>query len=146
MTTPTHILAGLVIGKMTGHYAAAIIASNIMDLDHLLAYRRGGVLFKPLQMFKHMTEPKDMLGDQRGIFHNVFVAAAICVLAAWLMPAIGVTVTAAYFLHLLFDALDGSRYWPFYPNQTIELNGPVSYCTWKEGALALGLVLAFFVV
>ncbi len=146
MTTPTHILAGLVIGKMTGHYAVAIVASNIMDLDHLLAYRRGGVLFKPLKMFKHMTEPKDTLGDQRGILHNVFVAAVVCAIIAWLFPPAGLAVTLGYFTHLLFDALDGSRYWPFYPNQTIELNGPVSYCTWKEGVLALGLILAFFVV
>ena len=38
MYFPSHIAAGLVIGKLTGDYTTAVIASVFPDIDHLYAF------------------------------------------------------------------------------------------------------------
>jgi membrane-bound metal-dependent hydrolase YbcI (DUF457 family) len=92
MTTPTHLAAGLLIGRITGHMDWAILAAVLVDLDHVFSYVKHGVLFKPKQLIKTLTDVNDPWDDQRGIMHNFFVAGALSLLMFFLMPTIGLTL------------------------------------------------------
>lgn len=140
MTLPTHCLLGLIIGKLTGQYTAALVGSLFMDVDHLPSYVRHGLLGHPKKMLQVALKSTDEWGDQRGIFHNAFVAAPVVAAVSVLWPFAGWAFGLAYVGHLVLDALDGSGYVPFSPLWRYSLRGPVTYATWREWALSTVLL------
>ena len=66
----THIIAGLLVGKLTGNYTFALLGSVLIDMDHLFSYIKHGVLFSPRKFWRTITSREDLWGDQRGILHN----------------------------------------------------------------------------
>lgn len=52
MFVPTHIIGGLLIGKITGSYIPALIGATLIDLDHLIVYTKYGLLSKPKRFLK----------------------------------------------------------------------------------------------
>lgn len=146
MTIPTHIMAGLIIGKVTGNYSLAIASSVIMDFDHLQSYIKSGVIFKPKLFWNIVTSKVDPYGDQRGYLHNfvVFIVLSIILLFAFgdmLTPLI-----LGWFGHLFLDALDNSAYWPFYSYKWININGPILYASYQEFVFAILLLVIYFVI
>src|SRR3989344_8464640 len=108
MTLPTHVLAGLIIGKITGDFPTALAGSLVMDLDHTISYFRHGILFKPHQLFKAIHNESDLWGDQRNFLHSIFSYVGISVLLLAINFNFGLVFSIAYFFHLVFDALDGA--------------------------------------
>jgi hypothetical protein len=146
MFLPTHLATGLIIGKLTGNYSISLIGSVIMDLDHLLAYYRVGILFNLKKLFAAITSKASIGISQRNYLHNIF----ICLLAITISLAInfsaGLIFSIAYILHLILDSLDDSRYYPFYPNIKINLHGPIKYFSWEEFVITFILILIFFII
>ena len=66
----THLIAGLLIGKLTGNFTWALVGTVLIDADHLLSYVKHRVLFNPKKFWKTITLRDDPWGDQRGILHN----------------------------------------------------------------------------
>lgn len=132
MTLPTHILAGLIIGKVTGNFPASMAGSILIDTDHLVSYIKHGILFKPKQLTKALTDEKDPWGDQRGYLHNIFAWFVISLLAILLNFGFGITLSLAYLVHLLFDALDTSDFYPLYPSKKISTKGFIKYYSRQE--------------
>lgn len=146
MTLPTHVLAGLVIGKITGNFPLAIAGSIAMDLDHLISYFRHGILFNPRRLFKAISSETDPWGDQRNFLHNVFVFLGITAFFLVVNFPLGVVFSIAYFFHLLFDALDTADYYPLFPYRKIVLKGFVKYYSKQEVFFAFSLLLAFLIL
>lgn len=140
MTFPTHCLLGLLIGKMTGNYTAALIGSVAVDLDHIASYARHGMLRNPRLFWKTATSAVDPYGDQRGFLHNAFAVAAIAIGIGFIHPGIGLTLVLAHGGHLLLDALDGSGVQPFLPWSRWNFRGPIAYASWREGVFAVFLL------
>ncbi|MDO8552015.1 MAG: metal-dependent hydrolase [bacterium] len=146
MTFPTHILAGLIIGKLTGDYTAAITGSLFMDLDHLISYHQNGILFKPKAILHESLTEKDPWGSQKNIFHSVQAWVVISLLAMAFNLLFGLIFSLAYFIHLFLDALNGDVY-PFYPYKKFKLTKPIiRYLSKKEAVLGLSLLLIFLAV
>lgn len=141
MTLPSHLLLGAIVGTATGDPITAIAVSALVDVDHLYSYAKHGVLWRPKQFWKTITDKADPYGDQRGYLHNIVVAAGISALTFLINPAFGITFTAAYFGHLLLDALDTSDYWIFYPNKSVNLRGFVDYYSKQEILFDIGLLI-----
>lgn len=144
MTFPTHILAGLIIGKLTGDYTAALTGSLVMDIDHFFSYHRHGVLFKPGRMIRHSLTAEDPLGNQKNIFHSVQAWIIASLLAMAFNMHFGLTFSLAYIVHLILDALNGDMY-PFYPYKKFQIKKPlIRYLSKGEGIFAACLALVFW--
>ncbi len=146
MTLPTHFLLGMIIGKVTGNYPAAVAASVLVDLDHLQSYITHGVILKPKKLWQALTDQKDPWGDQRGIFHNIIFFGIVAIPLTFLGGSVGKIVALGYFGHLVLDTLDGSDYWPLYPNKAINLRGPIKYGSLQELIFFCILLVIFIVI
>jgi hypothetical protein len=145
MLLPTHLAAGLIIGKLTGDYTTAFIGSAAVDLDHFFAFYRSHILLKVKKIILAATKQNFLVSNQRNYFHNVlfFLLVSLAVSAANLR--IGLVFGLAYFIHLVFDSLDNQSYFPFYPNKKIKLQGPIRYFSKQEIIFALALFFIFLV-
>jgi hypothetical protein len=146
MLFPTHLLAGLIIGKITGDYPTSLIGSVIIDSDHLVAYYRNGILFKFKKFIAATFNRIDQITDARNYFHNAILFMAVAIVAMFINFKIGLVFSLAYFVHLIFDSLDNVNYLPFYPSQKLNFNGPIKYCSLQEFIFSLILFIIFFLV
>ena len=146
MTLPTHLLAGLIIGKITGDYATAITGSLVMDLDHAVSYFRHGILFKPKQLFQAIKEEADPWGDQRNFMHSIFSWVIISILLSIINFHLGLVFSLAYFFHLVFDALDSANFYPFFPFRKFAIKGFVKYFSKQEIAFDVILLTVFILI
>jgi membrane-bound metal-dependent hydrolase YbcI (DUF457 family) len=146
MTFPTHLMAGLVIGKLTGNYSLSIAGSLFLDIDHAFSYAKNGILLKPKQLWKAVTDREDPYGDQRYFLHNFFVFLIITTIVLLLDLRIGLIFGIAYLGHLILDALDNSDYFPFFPNKKFNVRGPIRYFSIEESLVFFLLVIIFFLI
>lgn len=146
MLLSTHLAAGLIISKLTGNYNASLLGSVIMDLDHLIAYYRTGILLKFNKVFIAITGRADIGLPQRNFFHNVLFCLLIAAAVSVMNFSVGLTFGAAYVCHLILDALDSENYYPFYPGLKINLRGPIKYFSRQEFIITFILLLIFFII
>ena len=150
MTIPTHILVGLIIGKVTGNFSVAIAGSLVMDLDHTISYFRHGILFKPKKLLAVASNVADPWGDQRNFLHSIFSWIIISLLFSFIDLRLGAIFSVAYFCHLILDALDSADFYPFFPFfKKIVIKGFVAYYSKQEIAINACLIFvlaALFVV
>ena len=140
MTLPTHLILGLIIGKATGNYPLAVVASIAVDVDHFVPFAQNGVLWSPRKLWRVMTDRTDPLGTPRFILHNVFLGVAICAGSFLIHPPLGLIVSLAYAGHLALDALDDTIYFPLYPKTSVNIRGPIQYFSKAEIAFAAVLI------
>lgn len=141
MTLPTHFLAGLIIGKITGDFPTAISGSLIIDLDHLISYWRHGILFNPNKLLKATLTESDPWGDQRNLLHSLFSFIAVSTTFLIINLKFGFVFSIAYFFHLVLDGLDGAAFYPFFPLKSFLIKGFIHYYSKQELIFALCLVL-----
>lgn len=141
MTLPTHVLAGLIIGKITGDFPAALAGSLVMDLDHTISYFRHGILFKPRKLFTAVSAEADPWGDQRNFLHSIFSWVVISILLLIINFKFGLIFSIAYFFHLVLDALDSADFYPFFPFRKPAIKGFVKYYSKQEIILDICLIL-----
>lgn len=146
MILSTHLAAGLIISKLTGDYNASLLGSVIMDLDHLIAYYRTGILLKFRKVLVATTGRADIGLPQRNFFHNVFFCLVVSAAVSVMNFSAGLTFGAAYACHLILDALDSEAYYPFYPSLKINLRGPIKYFSRQEFIFTFILLLIFFII
>ena len=146
MTYPSHLLAGLIIGKATGDYPTAIAGSMLIDLDHMVSYVRHGIWYKPRALFKVLTDENDPWGDQRNFLHNVVVWAVCSALLMFASFKFGTVFSIAWFFHLVFDAFDNADYYPFYPSKKFVIKGFVKYYSKQEIIFDLCLLAVFLIM
>jgi membrane-bound metal-dependent hydrolase YbcI (DUF457 family) len=143
MTLPTHVLVGLIIGRITGDFTTALVGSLVMDLDHAISYFRHGILFKARQLLKAISHEEDPWGDQRNFLHSIFSWAAISAVILFINFQIGLVFSVAYFFHLVLDALDGADFYPFFPFfKKVVIKGFVKYYSSQEIIFDICLMLA----
>lgn len=146
MTLPTHLLAGLIIGKLTGNYTAAIAGSLLIDLDHIVSFYRHGILFKLKKLIKEISDEKDPWKDQRNYLHNIFVWAAISVILCLINFNFGIIFSICYAVHFVFDALNTVNFYPFYPSKKFPVKGFIKYGTRRELIFDLFLIIVLVLV
>src|SRR5688572_3028271 len=108
MTAPSHLIVGLLLGKLTGNYAVAITSSLVIDIDHLISYYKHGILFKPREFWNAITTETDPWDDQRNILHSVVSWFLISGIFFLFNQEMGIVVLLGYLCHLLLDALDAA--------------------------------------
>ena len=143
MTWPTHILAGLIIGKITGDFPTAMAGSLLVDMDHIVSYYKNGILFQPREILRASVTEADPWGDQRNFLHSIFSWVAISVFLLMINRELGVVFSIAYFFHLVCDALDGADFYPFFPFRRFAIKGFINYYSKHEIVFDVGLIGVF---
>lgn len=120
MFIPTHIIGGLLIGKITGNYIPALIGATLIDLDHVVVYAKYGLLLK-LKKILCIAFNKEHLDEyQRGFFHSIFALVPICFISFLINFDFALSFSLGYACHLLFDASDNADFYPFFPWKKIN--------------------------
>ena len=146
MTLPTHLIAGLIIGKLTGNYSLALASSVLPDIDHLPSYIKSGIILKPKLFWKTVTSQKDSFGNQRGYLHNFLIFVIISTILFLVLNILAIPLILGWLGHLLLESLDNSDYWPLYPNKSINIKGPIKYGTKDELVLFTILIITYFLI
>ncbi|MBI2404884.1 metal-dependent hydrolase [Candidatus Gottesmanbacteria bacterium] len=146
MTLPTHILAGFIIGKLTGDFPTALAGSLAVDVDHAIPYIRHGMLRKPRRLLQTIFGKTDPWGDQRNVFHSVFSWFVISLLLFTVQSRFGSVFSIAYMVHLVLDAVDGAVFYPFFPFKKFVIKGPVPYASQQEIIFDVCLLSVFLVL
>ena len=142
MYTSTHLALGLIIGKATGDYSAALWGSLIIDVDHLIpAIEKKIFNFKKL--WKRFHSSKD---SSRSYFHSIFSWAIVSLVICLIDFNFGIVFSLAYLGHLLLDAIDNSDFFPFYPFKKYNIKGFIPYYSKKELAFSLYLLFIFVII
>ncbi len=141
-----HLFLGLIIGKLSGFYIIALIGAVLIDLDHLIAYARHKVLFKPKKLWKTITASKDLLGGQRNFPHSFITWLIISLIIILINVEIGLVFSLAYLSHLMLDMFDNGDFYLFYPFKKFKFKGPMKYLSKEEFAFTLILLLIFVLI
>lgn len=144
MSIGSHIVAGLLIGKLTGDYTTSIIASLIIDIDHFIPFIKHKVILSPRKLWEIVTNKDDPFGNQRNYLHSIFAWVPISIIAILINFNVGIVISIAYLVHLLLDALDSSDFYPFYPMKW-NLKGPVEYLSGGEFVFTLIMLLIYLI-
>jgi len=136
----THLALGLIIGKLSGNYPAAILGSVIIDIDHFIPFIEKKKNFKLMKFWRDMQ--KSGPGDSsRSYLHSFFAWAFFSLIICWIDLNFGLIFSLAYLGHFLLDAIDDSDFYPFYPIKKFNIKGFIPYFSRKE--LFFSLVLFF---
>lgn len=146
MTLPTHVLAGLIIGKLTGDFPTALAGSLAVDVDHVISYIRHGILLKPRRLLQTIFHEADPWGDQRNVLHSVFSWFVISLLFFIVHSTFGSIFSIAYMIHLVLDAVDSADFYPFFPFKKFSIKGPIPYYSKQEVVFNICLLLVFLVL
>lgn len=153
MTWPTHIIAWLIIWHLTWDYITAVACSFLVDVDHLLPIVKNWLLFHPKKIRSMMIDPNvtnDPVTwekeDQRNYLHSVFSFVILSALVLLISIPVGIVFAIAYCVHLSFDMLDKSDYYPFYPFKCINVKWFIRYFSKQEFLFACGLFIVWLVL
>ena len=139
-----HLLAGLIIGKLSGSYLVALIGALFVDLDHLIIYIKHKIILKPKKLWRIIINHRDPYGFQRNFLHSFISWAIISVIILIINFNLGAVFSLAYLTHLLFDLVDNADFYPFYPFKW-NVKGPIKYFSKGEMIFTL-ILLAIFVL
>ena len=145
MFFPAHLAAGLIVGKLSGDYAPALMGALLIDVDHLTTYARHGILFSPKKFWRAITNPEDPYGDQRNFLHSFITLGFLSVVYFVYSSIFFGIFLFGYATHLLLDLLDGSDFYPLYPLR-INFKGPIKYLSSAEFVVTLALFGVFLVI
>jgi hypothetical protein len=110
-----HLLLGIILGKLYGHYALFILGSLFPDLDHLyiIIKNRLFTIKKIAQTIKYESEYE--LKYKTPLFHSllglILFSAIICIFYG----AGALYFAIAYLIHLLIDWIDIDEKYYLYP-------------------------------
>jgi len=69
-----------------------------------------------------LLEPEDtIITDQRNYFHSIFAFVILSLIILLINVPVGIVFAIAYAVHLCFDMLDKSDYYPLFPNKSINV-------------------------
>jgi hypothetical protein len=140
-----HIVAGLIIGKITGNYLLALAVSLLIDIDHLIPYIKNKIIFSPKKFWQIITNPSDPYGNQRNYLHSFFTLVVISLIALLIDINMGFIISITYLSHLFLDMLDASDFYPLYPLK-YNLIGPIKYLSKSEFVFTFLLFIIYLFV
>lgn len=143
MYATTHLALGLVIGRLTGDYQAALIGSLIIDIDHLVpAFKEKRIFnFKKLWLLS-----KSSTDSARSFLHGIFPWIGLSTLICFFDLGFGLVFALGYFGHLLLDALDDSPLFILYPSKKINIKGFIPYFSLEEFIFSVTLFCAYLMI
>jgi membrane-bound metal-dependent hydrolase YbcI (DUF457 family) len=143
MYATTHLALGLIIGKISGDYSAALIGSLAIDIDHMFPAFQEKRLFN---IKKYWEKSKDYKDSGRSYFHGIFALIFFSVILYFFDPRFALIFAIAYLGHFLLDALDNSDFMPFYPFGKFNIKGFIPYFSKQELVFSLILFLIFIIL
>ncbi len=143
MYSTTHLALGLIIGKVTGDYQAAVLGSLIIDIDHLIPNFQQKNKFILKDFWKKTKDSRD---SSRSYFHSFFAWIIFSIIVCLIDYKFGLVFSLAYLGHFLLDALDDSSFYPIFPIKKFDIRGFIPYYSKEELFFSLILFFIFIVI
>ncbi len=143
MYATTHLALGLIIGKISGDYSAALIGSLAIDIDHLFPAIKEKRFFN---IREYWRRSRSYLGGDRSYFHNIFSLLFFSIVLYFFDARFAIVFAIAYLGHFLLDALDNSDFKPFLPLKNVNIKGFIPYYSKQELMFSLVLFFVFIVL
>ncbi|MDD3711267.1 MAG: metal-dependent hydrolase [Patescibacteria group bacterium] len=143
MYATTHLALGLIIGKISGDYSAALIGSLAIDIDHMFPAMREKRFLNIREYWKRSRSYAD---SGRSYFHGIFALIFFSVILYFFDPRFALIFSIAYLGHFFLDALDNSDFMPFYPLSKFNIKGFIPYFSKQEFVFSLILFLVFIIL
>jgi len=140
----THLLFGLLLGKMMGNVLLVAIGSVLVDVDHIYVFIKRGIIFYPRKLWASMFTPHDPYGTQRTVAHSLFAWIIVTIAMSFVNKQYGAMISIGYLTHLMLDAIDNDDLQLMFPLKG-HIRGPVVYNSRVEYFLNIILVAIIFV-
>jgi hypothetical protein len=141
-------MAWLIIGQLTWDYTTAVAVSFLIDTDHLRPIIKDGELLHPKHIRRIMINPKvtrdpktGKKEDERNYLHSIFTMIILSAIVLLINFPMWIVCTIAYAVHLGFDMLDKSDYYPLFPLKIINIKWIIRYCSRQEFFFAAWLFI-----
>ncbi len=146
----THLLSGLLVGKLVGGSMILIaVGAVIVDIDHLYNFIKKGILFSPRKLWTTMFSPHDPHGTNRTIAHSLLAWALATIAMVSINKQYGAMLSIGYLSHLVIDAFDSDDLHLFFPLKG-SVKGPIVYNSASEYflniILAAALVMSLYLI
>ena len=145
MFVVSHVLMGMIIGKVTGNYEAAIATSLLIDSDHIVPYIKSWLFLKPKKMLRTFMW-KEWVSYEKNYLHNILIPPVIAIFGFAFHSSVLYVIALAYFVHLMADLIDDSEYFPFYPYTKIKTKWPFKHFSVRELILDIVLLVVRLVI
>ncbi len=143
MYSTTHLALGLIIGKISGDYPAALIGSLAIDIDHLIPAIKNK---KSFNLKKFWNKTKDYKDSSRSYLHSLFSWFLISLIIFFFDSDFAIIFSIAYLGHFVLDALDNSSFYPFYPFKNFDIKGFIPYYSFRELVFSIFLFVIFLLI
>lgn len=70
--------------------------------------------------------------DERNYLHSVFTWILLSIIILLISVPVGIVFAISYVVHLCFDMLDKSDYYPLFPNKSVNIKLRIKYCSKQE--------------
>ncbi|MBI4441307.1 metal-dependent hydrolase [Candidatus Woesearchaeota archaeon] len=144
MLTSSHLLFGLIIGKLLNHPFMVALGAVVIDIDHIYAYYMRSRSTSLRHLLHINLIPDDFLG-LRSFFHTTIGWAITTALLMAVNYEFGFYFSIGYLSHLFLDAMDGSNLYLFYP-LNINILGPITYNSYAEYLLNICFLVVLFII
>lgn len=145
MFISAHLVAGLIVGKITNDYPLAMAFSLFAEVDHAIPFIKHKIIFSPKKLWSAMTDPLDPFDNQRNYLHSFFTLGISSLIIYLIDSRVGTIFFLSYLSHLLLDLLDGSDFYPIYPFK-FNYHGPINYYSKGEMVFTLALLALYFLI
>jgi membrane-bound metal-dependent hydrolase YbcI (DUF457 family) len=144
MFITAHLVAGLLIGELTGYYIPALIGSLFLDLDHLIAFAQQGAILNLRKFWRYSTAVIELDGE-RTVLHSFTAWLFLSIIVVLFSPSIGIAFSLGYFFHLMLDMLDGEDFYGLWPLK-INFHGPIRYLSGVELVITFAMLVAWLML
>jgi len=146
----THLLSGLLVGKLIGGSMLLVAAGAVVvDIDHLYNFVKKGIIYSPKKLWTTMFSPHDPHGTNRTMAHSLLGWAIATIALLTISRQYGAMLSIGYLSHLIIDVFDSDDLHLFFPLKG-SVKGPVVYNSASEYflniVLAAALVMSFYLI
>ncbi|MEM3126475.1 MAG: metal-dependent hydrolase [Candidatus Woesearchaeota archaeon] len=143
MLTLTHIVFGLLLGKITGNMLYVLLGSTIIDLDHYFQFKKEGALKSWKKFWQRCWHPPAGKTAKHPIVHSLTGWLIFMNVALLINQESAIYFGLGYLGHLLLDLFDTSQKRYFWPLNFIH-KGPLKFNTLTEYIIIAIIVLLLF--
>jgi hypothetical protein len=140
----THLLFGLIVGKISGNMLLVAIGAVLVDFDHIYAFIKSGIIFYPRKLWESVFSAHDPYGEVRTVAHSLLAWIIVTIAVMLVNKEIGAFISIGYLSHLMLDAIDGSDMELMFPLRG-HIRGPVVYNSRAEYLINVVLVAVLFI-
>jgi len=140
-----HLLTGIILGQIYGHYFFFILGSILPDIDHLYIIIKNKI-YNPKKLIETIKyEEKFNLRYKTPLFHSILGLILFSLIIYFLDRNGAIYFALAYLIHLLIDWIDIDEKYFLYPTK-IKFKGFLPIWSKFEKRVTIILIIVIIIL